>query len=134
MFDIVDRQYYWEEMRKQVDQYLHNCHSCQLSRTSRHATFGVLRPLAVPEKPWEDISMDFVVGLPECEGFDAVWVVVDWLSKMRHFIQCHTTIDAIGLAILFLREVVRLHGLPRTIVSDRGPQFVSTFWGPICSR
>jgi hypothetical protein len=56
----------------------------------------------VPEKPWEDISMDFVVGLPECEGFDAVWVVVDQLSKMRHFIPCHTTIDAVGLAKLFL--------------------------------
>jgi hypothetical protein len=117
-----------------VDQYVRNCHSCQRSRTSRHATFEVLRPLPVAEKTWEDISMDFVVGLPECEGFDAVWVVVDRLLKMRHFIPCHTTIDAVGLAKLFFREVVRLHGLPRTIVSDRGPQFASTFSGQICSR
>ena len=97
-------------------------------------TFGVLRPLPVPEKPWEDISMDFVVGLPECEGFDAVWVVVDKLSKMRHFIPCHTTIDAVGLVKLFLWEVVRLHGLRKTIISDRGLQFASTIWGQICSR
>jgi len=133
-FDVLDRKYYWKDMRKQVDQYVRNCHSCQRSRTSRHATFGVLRPLPVPEKPWEDISMDFVVGLPECEGFDAVWVVVARLSKMRHFIPCHTIIDAVGLAKLFLREVVRLHGLPRTIVSDRGPQLALTFWGQVCSR
>ena len=134
MFHLLDWQYYWKDMRKQVDQYVWNCHNCQRSRTSRHAMFGVHRPLSVPEKPWEVISMDFVVGLPECEGFDAVWVVVDRLSKMRHFVPCHTTIDAVGLAKLFLREVVRLHGLPKTIVSDRGPQFASTFWGQIYSR
>jgi len=121
-------------MWKQVDQFVRNCHNCQQSWSSRHSMFGVLRPLPVPEKPWEDISMDFVVGLPECEGFDAIWVVVDRLSKMRHFITCHTMIDAIEMAKLFLREIVRLHGLPATIVSDRGPQFASTFWGQICSR
>jgi hypothetical protein len=133
-FDLLDRKYYWKDMRKQVDQYVRNCHSCQRSRTSRHATFGVLRPLPVREKPWEDISKDFVVGLPECEGFDAVWVVVDRLSKMRHFIPCHTTVDALVLAKLFLREVVRLHGLPKTIVSDQGPQFASTLLGQICNH
>jgi len=88
--------------------------------------------LSVPEKPCEDFSIDFVVELPECEGFDAIWVVVDRLLKMRHFIPCHTTIDAVGMAKLFLREIVRLHGLPATIVSDRGPQFASTFWGQVC--
>jgi len=62
--------------------------------------------------------MDFVVGLPECEGFDAIWVVVDRLSKMRHFIPCHTTIDTVGLAELCLREVGRLHGLPLKIISN----------------
>jgi transposase InsO family protein len=96
--------------------------------------FGVLRLLPVPEKPWEDISLIFVVGLPECEGFDAMLVVVDRLSTTRHFIPCHTTIDAVGLAKLFLREVVRLHGLPKTIGSDRGPQFASTVRCQICSQ
>jgi len=119
-------------MRNQVDQYEWNCHSCQWSRTSRHVTFGVFRPLPVPERLWEDISMDVVVGLPEYEGFDAVCVVVDMLLKMRHFIPCHTTIDAVGLARLFLRDVVRVHRLPKTIVSDWGPRFASTFWGQIC--
>jgi len=73
-----------------------------------------------------DISIDFVLGLPECEGCDAIWVVVDWLSKMRHFILCQTTEDALGSAESFLREMVRLHGLIVTIVSDRGPQCAPT--------
>jgi len=133
-FDLLDWKYYWKYMRKQVDQYVRNCHSCQRSWTSRHATFGVLRPLSVPEMPWEDISMDFVIGPPECEGFDAIWVVVDRLSKIRHFIPCHTTIDTIGLARLFLREVVHLHGLPQNIVSDPGPHCASTFLRQICCR
>ena len=69
-------------MRKDADGYVRNCHDCQWSRSSQHSTFGVLVPLPVPDKPCEDISMNFVVGLPECEGFDAIWVVVDRLSKM----------------------------------------------------
>jgi hypothetical protein len=117
-FDPVDTQYHWKDLQKLVDQYIRNCHNCQRSRISRHATFGVLRPLPVPAKPWEDNSMDFVVGLLEYEGFDAVYVVVDRLLKMGHYIPCHTTIDAVGLAMLFLREVVHLHGFRRTITSD----------------
>jgi len=110
-------------MQRQVDEYGWNCHSCQRSRTFRPANSGVLRSSPVPEKPWQYISMYFVIGLRECEGFDAVWMVVDRLSNMRHLVPCHTTIDAVGLAELFLREVVRLHGFPKTIVSDPGPQF-----------
>ena len=82
-------------------QYFWNCYSCQSSGTSRYAMFGVLRPLPDPEKPWEDISMNFAVGLPQCEWFDAVWVVVNILSKMRHFVPCHTMIAAVGLAKSF---------------------------------
>jgi len=117
-----------------VDRYVRSCAECQKSRTSRHASFRVLRPLSVPEKPWEDISMDFVTGLPECGGYDAIWVVVDRLSKMRHFVPCQTTIDARGLAEMFLKEVIRLHGVPRTIISDRGPQFAALFWKRLCER
>jgi hypothetical protein len=133
-FDLLSRQYYWKEMRKQVDQYVRNCAECQKSRTSRHASYGVLPPLEVLEKPWQDISMDFVTGLPECEEYDAIWVVVDRLSRMRHFIPCRTTVDARGLAEMFMKEVIRLHGLPKTIISDRGSQFAAVFWKQICDR
>jgi hypothetical protein len=71
--------------------------------------------------------MDFVTGLPECEEYDAIWVVVDRLSKMRQFIPCRTTVDARGLAEMFIKEVVQLYGLHRTIVSDRSPQFAAVF-------
>jgi hypothetical protein len=89
-------------MRKQMDQYVRNCHCWQQSRNLRHATIEVLWPRPVPEKPWGDISVDFVVGLPECVGFDAIWVVAEWLSKMRHFIPCNTMVNGVGLAKLFL--------------------------------
>ena len=76
--------------------------------------------------------MDFVVGLPESDGFDAIWVVVDRLSKQRHFVPCTSTITAEGLAQLFLDHVFKLHGLPDTVISDCGPQFASHFWTYLC--
>jgi hypothetical protein len=96
--------------------------------------FRVLRPLPELENPAEDISMHFILGPSECEGFHAVWVVVDKLLKMRHCIPRHTPHDAVELAKLLFWEVVRLHSLPNTIVSERGPQFASTFWGQICNQ
>ena len=76
--------------------------------------------------------MDFVTGLPECDGFDAIWVVIDRLSKQRHLVPCTTTITAEGLSELFIHNVFRLHGLPDTIISDRGTQFASDFWTHLC--
>jgi hypothetical protein len=72
--------------------------------------------------------MDFVTRLPSSNGFDVIWVVVDYLTKLRHFAPCATVIDAEGLAELFISNIFCLHGLPDTIVSDRGPQFASCFW------
>ena len=79
----IQREYYWNTMRRNVDRFVPNCDTCQChrSRTSRHAPFGLLRPLPVPQVPWQYISMDFVVGLPWSEGCDAIWVVVDRLTK-----------------------------------------------------
>jgi hypothetical protein len=78
--------------------------------------------------------MDFVVGLPESEGFNAIWVVVDRLTKMRHLVPCTDTVDGKKLGEMYVKEIFRLHGLPETIVSDRGPQFASEFWRHICER
>ena len=78
--------------------------------------------------------MDFVTVLPESKGYDAIMVVVDRLSKRRHFSPCLTTLDVEGLAALFLRDIWKLHGLPRTIISDRGVLFVADFWKSLCKR
>jgi len=123
--ELLSRNYYWSEMRYDVETFVRNCHTCQRSKTSRHAPFGTLRPLPIPQQPWQDISIDFVTGLPGWNGHDAIWVVVDRLTKQRHLVPCRMTVDARDLA---LQNVFWLHGLPLIITSDRGPQFASAFF------
>ena len=116
--ELISRNYHWPKMRQDVERFVRNFHTCRQSKTSRHAPFGVLRPLAIPQQPWQDISMDFVMGLPRSKDHDAIWVVVDRLTKQWHLVLWSTTVDVHDLADLFLQLVFRLYGLPRTITSD----------------
>jgi hypothetical protein len=85
--------------------------------------------LKIPQWKWEEISMDFIVGMPKTQSvFDSIWVIVDHLSKVAHFIPIKTTYKGSKLAELYIARIVCLHGVPKNIVSDRGTQFTSKFW------
>jgi hypothetical protein len=88
---------------------------------------GELHPSETPEAPWDTISVDFIVELPESHRYDAIMCIINSLTKHAHFILTHTTINVEGTALLFFMEVWKHHGTPQVVVSDRGPQFVATF-------
>src|SRR5207302_7374908 len=111
--EIINRNYYWPKLCEQVKQYVKNCDICQRTKSVRHAPFGLLKPHEAPEKPWKSIAMDFITGLPEPEGYDAIWVVVDRLTKMAHFLPCRTDHQVRQFARLIMDSVIKLHGLPK---------------------
>jgi hypothetical protein len=133
-FNLIRREYYWPNFHTFIQRYVRHCDVCKRIKNRRHRRHGTLRPLPVPDRRWKDISIDFVTGLPLSNGFDAILVVVDRLTKRRHLIACHTTCSAHDLAELFVLRVWSWHGLPSSIVSDRGPQFAAEFWKALCER
>jgi hypothetical protein len=126
------RTYTWHKIRADVNRYTGNWHTCQHSKSNRHTLFGVLRPLPIPECYWQDISMDFITELPWSNCCNTIWVVVDRLIKQCDLIPCYTDVDGKELANLFIAHIFHLHGLPLTIISNRGPQFSTLFWKHLC--
>jgi transposase InsO family protein len=109
-------------MSHYIGTYVKTCDLCNRTKVQRRRPIGELHPSETPEAPWEVMSIDFIVELPESHGYDTIMCVVNSLTKRAHFIPTHTTINTEGTALLFLKEVWKHHGTPRVVISDRGPQ------------
>jgi hypothetical protein len=133
------RQRRWSELLSEYDfeityikgivNLVARCLECQQVKAEHRHPTGLLQPHAIPESKWEVISMDFIVGLPlTAKRHDSIFVVVDTLTKSAHFNPVRTTYQAPDIARIFIREIVRLHGVPKKIISDRGSMFTGRFW------
>ena len=128
-YELISRQYFWDGMYDDVKKYVVSCLPCQMNKPRNSSKLGLLQPLPIPNNKWEQVSMDFIMPLPKTKkGHDGILVVVDKLTKMSRFIPMNTTDSAKDIATLFMNEIVRYHGLPISIVSDRDAKFTSLFW------
>ena len=124
-YDLKER-FWWPGMKRSVTEYVAICDTCQRVKAEHQRPAGLLQPLKIPEWKWEEITMDFIVGLPRTQqGYNSIWVVVDRLTKVAHFIPVNTTYSGARLAELYISRIVCLHGVPKKIISDRGSQFTS---------
>ncbi|XP_042031572.1 uncharacterized protein LOC121778308 [Salvia splendens] len=127
-FRLLSAGFYWPRMRKDVKRFVDSCAVCQSTKYSTQKPAGLLQPLPIPSQVWEDVSMDFITGLPPSKGYTTIMVVVDRLSKYAHFAPLPAKFDALRVAHLFINTVVRHHGFPRTLVSDRDSVFLNATW------
>jgi hypothetical protein len=124
----IRERFVWKGLKEDVMRYVRECTTCQQNKVEHTHPTGLLQPLPIPTYKWESISMDFITGFPKVQGKDGIFVVVDRLTKFAHFFAISMEYSASQVAELFFREVFRLHGLPKNIVSDRDSRFMSTFW------
>jgi hypothetical protein len=116
-------------MKVDITKYVASCGICQNVKVEHQRPAGLLKPLEIPRWKFENITMDFVVGLPRSpRGKDAIWVVIDRLTKVTHFLPMKTNNSASDLVPLYIKEVVKLHGVPKFIVSNCDSKFISNFW------
>lgn len=124
----AERLFFWPTMRADLTEMVRECDICQRNKTERIHSPGLLQPIAIPEAAWEVISMDFVEGLSKSKGKDSILVVVDKFSKYCHLIPLSHPYTASTIAQVVIDNVIKLHGVPTAIISDRDPIFISTFW------
>jgi hypothetical protein len=131
--ELITRNYWFPGINVFVKDYVNSCFLCQQAKAPRHLRHGELASLPVPTTPWKGLTCDFITDLPVSCGMDSILVFIDRMTKMSHFIPCSKTTDAPEFAKLFVSHIVKLHGLPDTITSDRGSIFTSHFWSTLSS-
>ena len=125
----LQQQFYWPQIYLDVSDYCKSCISCQRNKPSNRKPLGLLQPMPVAFKPWQTVSMDFIIKLPKTvDGYDSIMVVVDQLTKRAHFLPTTGDVSAAGVAHLFFNNIWKHHGLPTAIISDRDSKFTSKFW------
>ncbi|SJL18610.1 uncharacterized protein ARMOST_22207 [Armillaria ostoyae] len=125
--ELVQREYWWPKIQKDIKAYVKGCETCQRTKSNTQAKSAPLHPNAIPTEPWTHISVDMVTGLPDSNGHDALLVIVDCFSKAIILIPCNVELSAAGWARILRDHVYARHGMPQVVISDRGPQFVSAF-------
>ena len=129
MYRDLKQHIWWHGMKREIARFIARCLVCQQVKAEHQRTVGLLQPLPIPEWKWENITMGVVVGLPRSpRGNNAIWVIVDRLTKSAHFISFRVGQSTEALAEKYMQEIVRLHGVPVSIISDRDIRFVSCFW------
>jgi hypothetical protein len=129
MYQDLKNNFWCTRMKREIAKYVVECDNCRRIKADHPRPAGNLQPLSIPEWKWEDICMDFIVGLPRSScGYNSLWVIVERLTKSAHFIPVSTTYKARQYAELYISHIIHYHGIPKTIISDRGSIFVACFW------
>ena len=130
--ELIRRRFWWPSLHADTQSFVAACDCCARNKNVHRSPAGLLRPLPVPSRPWSHIAMDFVTGLPLSNGFSTILTIVDRFSKAVHYVPLEKLPTAEEMTHLLTTHVVRLHGIPTDIVSDRGPQFTSRVWQSFC--
>ena len=129
MYHDLKQTFWWTRMKREIAQFVNECDVCRRVKAEHQRPAGLLQPLPIPEWKFDHIEMDFVTGFPKSKkGNDAIFVAIDKLSKVAHFLPVKESISAAQLAELYTSRIVSLHGVPMMISSDRGSIFTSKFW------
>ena len=124
----ICKQFCWPKMQQDIRDFVRQCTICQQAKVEQALPAGLLQPLPIPQRIWEDIAMDFITNLPPSRGYATIFVVVDRLSKFAHFIPLKAAFNSKSVADAFISNFVKMHGFPKTIVSNRDRIFISSFW------